>query len=185
VAEGRAAWPELQASAEGRRLVFLDESCAKTGMARLYGRSLGGSRCHGRAPAGHWKRVTMLSAVRLDGTTHSMVFDGATDRAVFDEYIREVLAPALTPGDILVLDNLSVRKSAALREAVAARGAEVRFLPPYSPDLNPMEKMWGKVKQALRGIAAETMGELFLAVGRRWTLTLRAMRTGGSGHADI
>jgi len=84
---------------------------------------------------------------------------------VFDEYIRRLLAPALMPGDILVLDNLSVHKSAALREAVAARGAEVRFLPPYSPDLNPIEKMWSKVKQALRKIGAATMEELFLAVG--------------------
>jgi transposase len=137
----------------------------KDGHGGLYGRPLGGSRCRGRAPAGHWGRVTVLSAMRLDGTTESVVFEGATNRAIFDEYIRQVLAPTLEPGDILVLDNLSVHKSAALREAVSARGAEVRFLPAYSPDLNPIEKMWSKMKQALRGIGARTKEDLFSAVG--------------------
>jgi transposase len=145
--------------------VFLDESGAKTDMVRLRGRSLGGSRCRGSAPAGRWGRVTVLSAVRLDGSTESVVFEGATNRAMFDEYIRRVLAPTLLPGDILVPDNLSVHKSAAMREEVGARGAEVRFLPAYSPDMNPIEKMWSKMKQALRRIGARTLEGLFEAVG--------------------
>ena len=112
-------------------MVFLDESGATTNMARLYGRAKRGKRCHGKAPAGHWERVTMLSAIRLDGSTESIVFDGATDRNMFDEYIKRILAPTLKAGDILVLDNLNVHKSELLLEAVAARKAEVRFLPAY------------------------------------------------------
>jgi len=145
--------------------VFLDESGAKTNMTRLYGRSPKGKRCFCKALDGRWERVTMLSATRLDGSVESIVFEGATDRAIFDEYITGTLAPTLRPGDILVLDNLSVHKSPAMQEAVEARGAEVRFLPPYSPDMNPTEKMWSKVKAVLRKIEARTNGELFDAVG--------------------
>ena len=108
----------------------------------------------------------ILSAIRLDGSTESIVFDGATDRKMFDEYIKRVLAPTLKAGDILVLDNLNVHKSELLLEAVAARKAKVRFLPAYSPDLNPIEKMWSKVKQALRSMKARTNEELFVAIGK-------------------
>ena len=145
--------------------MFLDESGAKTNMTRLYGRSPKGKRCFCKAPDGRWERVTMLSAIRLDGSVGSIVFGGATDRATFDEFITGTLAPTLRPGDILVLDNLSVHKSPAMQEAVEARGAEVRFLPPYSPDKNPTEKIWSKVKAALCKIEARTNEELFDAVG--------------------
>ena len=109
--------------------------------------------------------MTALSAIRLDGSTRSVVFDGALDRAMFDEYIKHILAPALNPGDIVVLDNLSSHKLLVSQEAVAARHAESKFLPAYSPDLNPIEKMWSKVKQALRGMKARADDELFSSIG--------------------
>jgi transposase len=150
---------------EPEKLVFLDESGVKTNMTRLYGRAYQGKRCHDSAPAGHWETVTALSSVRLDGTTECIVFDGAVDRKMFDEYIKQILAPTLHLGDILVLDNLHAHKSKVCVEAVAARGAQVKFLPAYSPDLNPIEKMWSKVKQLLRGIKARTNEELYSSVG--------------------
>jgi transposase len=165
VAAAREEWRGFQARARAERLVFLDETAVKTNMARLYGRAPRGRRCHDRAPCGRWERVTLLSAVRLDGSTESMVFGGATDRRAFDEYMRRVLGPTLGAGDVLVLDNLSVHKSAEMLKIAAGRGAEVRFLPPYSPDLNPIEKMWSKVKQTLRGIKARTDGDLLDAIG--------------------
>ena len=109
--------------------------------------------------------MTALSAIRLDGSTRSVVFDGALDRAMFDEYIKHILAPSLNPGDIVVLDNLSSNKSLVSQKAVAARHAEFKFLPAYSPDLNPIEKMWSKVKQTLRGMKAKEDDELFSSIG--------------------
>jgi transposase len=151
--------------AKPEHLVFLDESGVKTSMTRLYGRAYQGERCHDSAPAGHWESVTVLSSVRLDGTTESIVFDGAVDRKMFDEYIKQFLAPTLRSGDILLLDNLKAHKSKVCVEAVAAKGAQVKFLPAYSPDLNPIEKMWSKVKQLLRGMKARTNEELFSSIG--------------------
>jgi transposase len=145
--------------------VFLDESGAKTNMTRLYGRSPKGKRCRCKAPYGRWERVTMLFFLRVAATTESIVFEGATDRAVFDRYIEGTLAPALKPGDILVLDNLNVHKSPAMLKAVEGRGASAMFLPAYSPDLNPIEKMWSKVKTVLRKMEPRTNEELFSAVG--------------------
>jgi transposase len=151
--------------AQSEKLVFLDESGVKTNMTRRYGRAWQGERCYDTAPAGHWETVTVLSSVRLDGTTESIVFDGAVDRKMFDEYIKQFLAPALRSGDILVLDNLQAHKSKVCVEAVTARGAQVKFLPAYSPDMNPIEQMWSKVKQLLRGMKARTNEELFSSVG--------------------
>lgn len=132
-------------------------------MTRLYGRAHGGARCLDSTPCGHWETVTILSSIRLDGTTHSLVFEGAVDRKMFDAYINEVLAPTLCPGDIVVMDNLNAHKSQSACDAIQKRQAEVLFLPAYSPDFNPIEKMWSKVKQLLRGIKARTEEELFVA----------------------
>ena len=150
---------------DSSRLVFLDESGLKTNMIRLYGRAYKGSRCHDAAPCGHWETVTILSSVRLDGTTASVLFEGAVDRKMFDEYIKEILAPQLRPGDILIMDNLNAHKSALALELVQSRHADVKFLPAYSPDLNPIEKMWSKVKQILRGLKPRTNEDLFQATG--------------------
>jgi len=146
-----------------RRLVFLDESGLKTNMTRLYGRARSGKRCLDSTPCGHWETVTILSSIRLDGATESLVFEGAVDRMMFDAYIKECLAPTLRPGDIVVMDNLSAHKSQQARDVIHMRQAEVLFLPAYSPDFNPIEKMWSKVKQVLRGIKPRTEEELFAA----------------------
>jgi len=144
--------------------VFLDETGAKTNMTRLYGRSLRGNRCHDSAPNGQWETVTILSSLRLDGSTESVVFTGAVDREMFDEYIKVFLAPCLRPGDIVIADNLSPHKSQRACDAVKESQAELIFLPAYSPDLNPIEEMWSKVKQVLRGLKARTHDDLFDAI---------------------
>lgn len=163
IAKSRAKWREFQKTVDARRLVFLDESGLKTNMTRLYGRARGGSRCLDSAPCGHWETVTILSSIRLDGETESLIFEGAVDRKMFDAYIQEGLAPTLRPGDIVVMDNLSAHKSQDACDAIREHHAEVLFLPAYSPDFNPIEKMWSKVKQILRGIKPRTEEELFVA----------------------
>lgn len=156
---------DFQHSVDLSRLVFLDESGLKTNMTRLYGRAYKGSRCHDATPCGHWETVTVLSSVRLDGTTESILFDGAVDRKMFDEYIKKILGPQLRPGDIVIMDNLKAHKSAAALQIVQSRQAEIQFLPAYSPDLNPIEKMWSKLKQILRGLKPRTNEELFSSTG--------------------
>jgi len=135
-------------------------------MTRLYGRARNGKRCHDKAPAGHWETHTMLSSIRLDGATECLMFEGAVDRVMFEAYIEHILGPNIRPGDIVVMDNLAPHKSKAAREFVASRSAICLFLPAYSPDLNPIEKMWSKVKQTLRSIQARTQEELFEAVAK-------------------
>lgn len=164
IRKSREEWRTFQAQTDVGRFVFLDESGMKTNMNRLYGRSYRGTRCHDTAPSGHWETVTLLSAIRLDGSAQSIVFEGSVDRAMFDEYIKQILAPTLKPGDIVVLDNLSAHKSSTSQAAVAACQAKVKFLPAYSPDLNPIEKMWSKIKQALRSMKARTDDELFSSI---------------------
>lgn len=135
-------------------------------MTRLYGRSPGGSRCWDKVPDGRWERTTILSALRANGETCSMVFEGAVDRQIFDAYIEKFLAPTLHPGDIVIMDNLNVHKSERAQEIIASCGAEYIFLPEYSPDLNPIEKMWSKVKQILRGVKARSRQQLDDAIGK-------------------
>jgi transposase len=130
-------------------------------MVRLRGRSLAGTRCHASAPCGHWKTLTMLSSIRLDGSTECIVVDGAMDKAMFSEYINQILCPALRPNDIVILDNLSAHKNPKIAEYIKACGAELVYLPPYSPDLNPIENMWSKVKQLLRGMETRTYESLY------------------------
>lgn len=163
IAKSRDEWREFQKAVDAHRLIFLDESGLKTNMTRLYGRARGGNRCTDSAPCGRWETVTILSSIRLDGETESLVFEGAVDRKMFDAYIKEGLAPTLRPGDIVVMDNLSAHKSQDACNAIRERQAEVFFLPAYSPDFNPIEKMWSKVKQILRGIKPRTEEELFAA----------------------
>ena len=114
-------------------------------MIRLYGRSIRGKRCFDKTPH-KWKTITMLSSIRSDGHTESIVFKGALNKDIFEAYVEKVLAPSLRPGDIVVMDNLSAHKSPKVEEIIKSCHAELRFLPPYSPDLNPIEKMWSKVK---------------------------------------
>ena len=137
----RRAWREEFAAVDPARLVFVDESGASTALDRTYGRGPSGVRVDGPVPYGHWKVVTLTAAVRLGGVPESacLAFDGATDTAAFETYVERCLAPALRPGDIVVMDNLSCHKTAEVARLIGAAGAEVRYLPAYSPDLNPIE----------------------------------------------
>ena len=138
------------------RLVFLDESGAKTNMTRLRGRAARGQRVYDSAPHGHWGSTTMISSLRCDGATACMVVEGATDENVFVAYVRHVLLPTLQPEDCVILDNLAPHKNSSVSILIESVGATVRWLPPYSPDLNPIEKMWSKVKTFLRSAKART-----------------------------
>jgi len=149
-----------------QRLVFLDESGAKTNMTRLRARVKGGARACDSVPSGHWSTTTMISSLRLDGQTACMTMPGATDRASFVEYVRRVLAPTLQPGDIVIMDNLSSHKNPQVRRLIEQCAASVVYLPPYSPDLNPVEKMWSKIKELLRGAKARSEEALFEEIGR-------------------
>lgn len=162
--QAREEWKQSQTAADPARLVFLDESGAKTNMTRLRGRAKGGTRCIDDAPHGHWCATTMISSVRLDGTTACMTIDGATSAEVFREYVRQILVPALRPGDIVIFDNLSAHKDAEAVNLIRAAGATALPLPAYSPDLNPIEKMWSKVKEFLRGAKARTFKTLMSAI---------------------
>ena len=146
------------------RLVFHDESGCTTSMTRPFARAPSGERAEGSVPGGNWKVTTVLGAVRLDGVVAGATLDGATDGAGFVAYARDVLAPALRPGDVVVMDNLSSHKVAGVREAVEAAGAKLLYLPPYSPDYSPIENCWSKFKKRLRDAAARTAEDLGRAI---------------------
>jgi transposase len=165
VKQAREDWRQSQAAIDPKRLVFLDESGAKTNMTRRRGRAKGGSRCVDDAPHGHWCVTTMISSVRLDGSTACMAINDATSAEVFREYVRHILVPTLRPGDIVIMDNLPAHKDAQALGLILAVDAEVWFLPPYSPDLNPIEKMWSKIKEFLRAAKARTFDTLVAAIG--------------------
>ena len=148
------------------KLIFLDESGAKTNLTRLCGRAPKGERVHASAPHGHWQTTTMISSIRLDGSTACMALEGTTDTESFRAYVGQVLVPTLRPGDIVVLDNLSPHKSDPTLALITQAGAQVLFLPAYSPDFNPIEKMWSKIKTLLRGMEARTPEDLIAAIGR-------------------
>jgi transposase len=133
-------------------------------MTRLRGRAQRGARVHASAPHGHWQTTTMISSIRLDGSTACMTINGATDTEVFRTYVRRVLSPTLRPGDVVIMDNLSPHKSELTLSLIAQTGAEALFLPPYSPDFNPIEKMWSKVKQHLRSAEARTERDLLQSI---------------------
>ena len=148
------------------KLIFLDESGAKTNLTRLRGRAPRGQRVHARTPQGHWQTTTMISSIRLDGSTACMALEGATDTESFRAYVQAVLVPRLRPGDLVVMDNLSPHKSDPTLALITQAGAQVLFLPAYSPDLNPIEMMWSKVKNLLRGAEARTQAQLIVAIGQ-------------------
>ena len=135
-------------------------------MTRLYARSLGGKRIHESTPGGHWKVMTILGAMSLRGMVATMTIEEATDADIFLAYVEHVLCPALKPGDVVVMDNLSSHKVNGVREWIKKAGAEVLYLPPYSPDLNPIEKAWAKLKQLLRAAKARTKEALDQAIAQ-------------------
>ena len=144
-------------SIQPERLVFVDESGATTEMTRRYGRAPVGERIREATPAGHWSVLTLLGAMTKDGMLASMTVDSATDGEVFLAYLDQVLCPALRPGQVVVMDNLSAHKVPGVRQRIEAVGAELLYLPPYSPDYNPIEKAWSKIKQHLRSAKSRTV----------------------------
>jgi len=153
VQAARAQWRENQPALEAGRLVFLDETGVTTNMTRRYGRAEKGERCVASAPHGHWKTNTFIAALRQDGVEAPWLLDGPMDGASFLEYIRQVLGPTLHPGDVVIADNLSCHKVSGVREAIEACGATLLYLPAYSPDLNPIENFFAKLKTLLRKAA--------------------------------
>jgi transposase len=172
VAAARAAWHAESTAGTGgiapERLVFLDECGVLTNMARLWGRSPRGTRAYGTVPCGHWKRLTVLGALGIGGIVAAMSVEAATSGAVFLAYLDRVLLPELRrskPDAVLVLDNLRAHKTKAVRRLLDRSGFLYRYLPPYSPDLNPIEPAWAKLKAELRRVAARTAEALHQALG--------------------
>jgi transposase len=168
VREARREWkehrqPRMREAAH--RLVFLDETGTTTKMTRLRGRARIGMRLRAKAPFGHWGTQTFIAGLRSDGLTAPWVVDKPMSRAIFDIYVETQLAPTLKPGDVVILDNLASHKSDKAQAILKERGAWFLFLPPYSPDLNPIEMAFAKLKAHLRRIGARTIDALWRAVG--------------------
>lgn len=166
VAELRAKWRLTQANIDPDRLVFIDETWVKTNMTRTRGRSLQGTRLIAKVPHGHWKTTTFMAALRTTGLTAPLVIDGPINGTIFLAYIRQHLVPTLRDGDIVVMDNLSAHKVAGVEEAVESVGAKVWYLPPYSPDLNPIETVYSKFKWLVRSAKERTVEALWATCGR-------------------
>jgi len=164
IKQKREDWITFQKTVDPSRLVFLDESGINTGMTRLYGRALKNQRVVDAVPDVRFARITILSSVRMDGTIVPCVFDDSLNGDLFKEYIRLFLAPTLKPGDIVAMDNLSSHKVSGITELIEAAGAKVLYLPPYSPDFNPIELMWSKMKAALRKLKVRSEDLLDAAI---------------------
>ena len=165
VAAGREAWRATQDMLDPRKLVFIDETGCATNMARLRGRAPRGQRLKGHVPHGHWKITTFTAGLRINGLSAPMVLDGPMNAESFQAYVEQVLVPTLSPGDIVVMDNLSSHKGEDVRFAIEAARAELRYLPPYSPDLNPIEQAFSKLKAQLRKYAERSMESLWWRIG--------------------
>jgi transposase len=162
----RWEWFEGQPDLDPDRLVFIDETWASTKMARTHGRAPRGERLRAALPHGHWKTTTFIGALRTTGMVAPMVLDGPINGAAFQAYVEQVLVPELRPGDIVVMDNLGSHKGPAVREAIEAAGASLAYLPPYSPEFNPIEKAFAKLKAMLRKAAERTIDGLWNAIAR-------------------
>jgi len=166
VKAARRAWFEAQIDLDPDKLVFIDETGATTKMARLRGRAPRGVRCRASVPHGHWKTTTFTAGLRLGGLAAPMIHDGPMNGAAFRAYVNQVLVPELAPGDIVVMDNLPAHKVTGVREAIEAAGADLLYLPPYSPDFNPIEMAFSKLKAILRKAATRTVPNLWQAIAR-------------------
>jgi transposase len=161
VQEARREWKETQPTLDVAKLVFLDETGASTNMTRTRGWAQKGERCIASVPHGHWKTTTFIAALRVDALTAPMVLDGPMNGEAFLVYVREFLCPTLKPGDIVIADNLPSHKVAGVKDAIEKAGATLRYLPPYSPDLNPIENAFSKLKSLLRKAACRTVQALW------------------------
>src|SRR4051794_29030354 len=164
VRAAREVWFEGQLDLDPDRLVFIDETAATTAMARRYGRAPRGERCRMSVPQSHWKTTTVTAGLRASGITAPWLLDGAMNGPAFRTYVADVLAPTLRPGDTVVLDNLPAHKVRGIREHIEAVGARLLYLPAYSPDFNPIDLAFAKLKALLRSAAARTIPDLWEAI---------------------
>jgi transposase len=165
IARRRARWRRYQARLDPERLVFIDETWAKTNMARRRGWCRRGQRLVEKAPHGHWRTLTFLAALRCDRIAAPCVFDGPINGRSFQAYVEQVLVPTLRPGDVVILDNLGSHKGEGVRRAIRAAGAKLLFLPPYSPDLNPIEQAFAKLKHLMRQAGERTVEATWQRIG--------------------
>lgn len=165
----RQAWFEDQAGLDPERLIFIDESGLSTKMARLRGWAAKGERCRAAIPHGHWKTITFVGGLTLSGFAAPMLLDGPMDGECFLAWVEQMLAPALRPGDIVIMDNLPAHKVAGIRQAIEAQDAKLLYLPPYSPDFNPIENAFAKLKAHVRKAAARTFNALEQATANALT----------------
>lgn len=172
---------ELKRVPAGKR-VYVDETGATTGMTRLRGRAPPGERVVEAVPQGCWQVTTLVGALRRDGPTAALAFDGATDAMAFESFVHQTLCPTLRRGDLVVMDRLSAHRDPAVRQLIEAVGARLLYLPPYSPDLNPIEQMWSKVKQRLRSDAPRTHDDLIAAMGDALRAVTDSDARGYFGH---
>lgn len=187
VARRRARWKRHQHRLDPSRLVFLDETWAKTNMTRTHGRSMRGTRLVAKAPHGRWRTLTFLAALRSDRIDAPCVIDGPINGQSFLAYVEQCLVPALSPGDIVIMDNLGSHKGVAVRRSIRAVGAKLFFLPPYSPDLNPIEQVFSKLKTLLRKSDARTIEATWRRIGellRNFTSNECANYISNSGYAS-
>ena len=184
VAEQRNRWHERLSAVPGARLLFVDESGANTKMARRGGRMAIGKRLVCHVPFGRYETQTLIAAVRLDGVRAPWVFSGAMNGEMFLAWVRQGLAPTLQPEDWVIMDNLATHKVAGVREAIEAVGACLLYLPPYSPDFNPIENMWSKIKQLLRSLAPRTAEDLLRAAALAFASVSKADCRGFFLHAQ-
>jgi transposase len=166
VARRRAQWKKYQGRLDPTRLIFIDETWAKTNMTRRHGRSRRGSRLVAKVPHGRWRTLTFLAALRCDRLDAPCVIDGPINGDSFLAYVEQVLVPTLKSGDVVVMDNLGSHKRLAIRRAIRAAGAKLFFLPPYSPDLNPIEQVFAKLKALLRKAAERTVEATWKRIGQ-------------------
>jgi len=165
VARARARWRAAQPALDPQKLVFIDETGSATDMAPLRGRCRRGERLIGRVPHGHWKTTTFVAGLRREEITAPFVVDRPMNGVIFKAYVEQVLAPTLTPGDVVIMDNLASHKVDGIRQAIEGAGATLIYLPPYSPDLNPIEQAFAKLKTLLRRAAARSIETLWAKIG--------------------
>jgi transposase len=187
VARRRAQWKKYQGRLDPTRLVFIDETWAKTNMTRTHGRCARGRRLVAKVPHGRWRTITFLAALRHDRIGAPCVFDGPINGRSFLAYVERCLAPELSPGDVVIMDNLGSHKSQAVRQAIRRTGAKLFFLPAYSPDLNPIEQVFAKLKALLRKAAQRTIDATWRKIGQlldRFTPTECANYLANAGYAS-
>lgn len=168
---------------DSTKLVFLDESSVNTGMTRIYGRAFEGERVVDYVPDIRFQRTSIISSIRLDGSYVPMVFSGSLDGELFKAYLKEFLITTLSPGDIVIMDNLSSHKVAGVSEIIEGVGAKIMYLPPYSPDFNPIEQMWSKIKAFLRKIKARSTDTLYKAIKNAFSIVSKMDISGWFGCA--